>query len=80
MNLAEQIALVEQIVKKDPDCTIKEYLEMIREIDGIKIATALEITRESRMNDFPVEPEQVGRPTKFKRYEPKYLRTYKLPH
>lgn len=36
MTLDQQVELVNSIVKKDPDFTIKDYLELLTEIDGIE--------------------------------------------
>jgi hypothetical protein len=36
MTLSDQINLVEQLVRKEPETTIKEYLELVADLDRIE--------------------------------------------
>lgn len=38
MTLCEQISLIDSLIKENPDTTIKDYLETVNEINGIKDA------------------------------------------
>jgi hypothetical protein len=50
MTLAEKISLVDQFIKKEPDTTIKDFLEAVKEIEGIekidKIKKAISIVND----------------------------------
>jgi hypothetical protein len=39
MTLADRIKLVDDMVRENPDVTIKEYLELVKEFDEVRVAT-----------------------------------------
>jgi hypothetical protein len=67
MTLSARIKLIDDMVRENPDATIKDYLELVRELDTISISnetqlylillkkkTAIELNRkmDSRYKDF----------------------------
>lgn len=73
MNLAEQIELMEILLKANPDARVKDLWFIMTN------GKPQYYTRESSMNEMPVEKERSGRPETPGRYKAKYLKTYKLP-
>lgn len=80
MNLAEQIELINYMIKKDPDSTIKDFLEETRAFDTIRQEVAEPIAKESKMNEWVMEAAPID-PGAWKALkQTKYLKTYKLPY
>jgi hypothetical protein len=45
MTLDERVALIDAMIKENPDYTIKDYMELVKDIDTIEIKTrAIEAT------------------------------------
>ena len=45
MTLATRIQLIDDMVKENPDVTIKDYVELVREINRIKSSRKLFVTK-----------------------------------
>lgn len=50
MTLCEKISLVNNLIKENPEVTIKEYLDTVQEIEGIRHSTFFIV----RQSNFPV--------------------------
>lgn len=73
MTLSDQITLIDDIVRKDPDFTIWEYLELVKEMDSISGTMEVPLIKHSK-----VEVVEATKKGKTERFESKYLRTYKI--
>lgn len=79
MNLAEQMDLINYMIKKDPDSTIKDFLEEVKEFDTIRQEVEEPIVKESEMNEWVEEAAPIDPGTWKGMKQTKYLKTYKLP-
>lgn len=80
MNLAEQMDLINYMIKKDPDSTIKDFLEETRAFDTIRQEVQEPIVKESKLNEWVEEAASISKKAWGRLKQKKYLRTYKLPY
>jgi hypothetical protein len=71
MTLTARIKLINDMIQENPDTTIKEYLELVKDMKGIRKA-ANQIIVPVIVKPFPPKKRSV------KRESGKYLQTYKL--
>lgn len=71
--------LINYMIKKDPDSTIRDFLEEVKEFDTIRQEVEEPIVKESKMNEWVEEAAPIN-PGAWKGLkQTKYLKTYKLP-
>lgn len=75
MTLADRIKLVNDMVRENPDVTIKDYLELVNDVT--RIEHAAEETPIIIPEVKEPEPEEEIRAKKINRMVSKYLQTYK---
>jgi hypothetical protein len=71
MTLTARIKLINDMVRENPDTTIRDYLELVKEMKGIRKA-ANQVIVPVIVNPLPPKKRSV------KRESGKYLQTYKL--
>ena len=76
MTLCDKILLVDSLIKENPDVTIKDYLETVSEITGIK-ETSMWIIPSESFHSIPEIPAVKEREYK-RHYKSKYVSPAKL--
>lgn len=80
MTMDEKIELINYMILHNPDSTIKDFLEEVKEFDRIRETVNVPIVKESKMNEFIEEAAPISKEARGRLKQKKYLRTYKLPY
>lgn len=80
MTMDEKIELINYMILHNPDSTIKDFLEEVREFDGIRETVNVPIVKESKLNEFIEESGPIRKEAWGRLKQKKYLKTYKLPY
>lgn len=79
MTLAERIKLMDDMIRENPDVTIKDYMDLCKELVEIKATNVPEpLIILKQVEQELMEPEKKKRRPWGSRMDKKYLTTYKI--